>query len=100
MFLALIALVGVIVMVLRPQNDRDDGSVRNRLTVGHMSMLAVLFGVLFAAQLGLGSILSRFEADPLEDLRVPLAGTTIGAALRSLPFGAGLGSFVPRLWRR
>jgi O-antigen ligase len=60
-----------------------------------MSMLAVLFGVLFAAQLGLDGILSRFEADPLEDLRVPLAGTTIEAALRSLPFGAGLGSFVP-----
>ena len=94
-FLAMIALVGVIVMVLRPQKDRDDGSIRNRLTVGRMSILAVLFGVLFAAQLGLGGILSRFEADPLEDLRVPLAGTTIEAALRSLPFGAGLGSFVP-----
>ena len=35
------------------------------------------------------------KADPLEDLRVPLAGTTFEAALRSLPFGTGLGSFVP-----
>ena len=48
-FLAMIALVGVIVMVLRPQKDREDGSIRNRLTVGRMSMLAVLFGVLFCS---------------------------------------------------
>ena len=33
--------------------------------------------------------------DPLEDLRVPFAGTTFEVAIRSLPFGTGLGSFVP-----
>jgi O-antigen ligase len=91
----MIALVGVIAMVLCQQKHREDGSIRKRLTVARMSMFAIVFGVIFAAQLGLGGILSRFEADPLEDLRIPLAGTTFETALRSLPFGTGLGSFVP-----
>ena len=93
--LAIVGLAGIIPMVLSQQNDRQVGSVRSRLTVGRMFMLAVFFGLIFAVQFGLDSILSRLEADPLEDLRVTLAGTTFEAALRSLPFGAGLGSFVP-----
>ena len=93
--LAIVGLAGIILMVLRQQNDRGIGSVRSRLTVDRMFMLAVLFGLIFAVQFGLDSLLSRFEVDPLEDLRITLAGTTFEAALRSLPFGTGLGSFVP-----
>jgi O-antigen ligase len=95
LFLAMVALIGVILMVLRQRKDREEAHIRSRLTVGRMSIIAVVFSVVFAAQFGLGSILTRFEGDPLEDLRVPLAGTTFEAALRSLPFGTGLGSFVP-----
>ena len=94
-FLAMVALVGGILMVVRQQKNRSDGSIRGHLTVGRMSLLAVLFGLFFAVQLGLGSLLTRFEGDPLEDLRVPFASTTFEVALRSLPFGTGLGSFVP-----
>ncbi len=94
MFLAIVGLAGIILMMLRQQNDRDVGSVRSRLTAGRMFMLAAIFGLFFAVQFGLGSVLSRLEVDPLEDLRVTLAGTTFEAALRSLPFGTGLGSFV------
>ncbi len=93
--LAIVALVGVILMVLRQRKHSGHDSVRERLTVARMSIAAVLFAILFAAQFGLGSIFSRFEADPLEDLRLPLASTTFETALRSLPFGTGLGSFVP-----
>ena len=95
MFLAIVGLAGIIIMILRQQNDREVGSVRSRLTAGRMFMLAALFGLVFAVQFGLGSVLSRLEVDPLEDLRVTLAGTTFEAAIRSLPFGTGLGSFVP-----
>ena len=94
-FLAMVALIGIIFMVLRQRKDREDAPIRSRLTVGRMSIIAVVFSVVFAAQFGLDIMLTRFEGDPLEDLRVPLAGTTFEAALRSLPFGTGLGSFVP-----
>jgi O-antigen ligase len=57
-------------------------------------LAAALFAVLFAAQFGLGSMLSRFEGDPLEDLRLTLNRTTLKTASESLPFGTGLGSFV------
>ncbi len=94
-FLAMVALVGVILMVLRQHKDRDSAPVRSGLTVGRMAVLAVLFSVFFAAQFGLGSILSRFQGDRSEDLRLPLAATTFETAVRSLPFGTGLGSFIP-----
>ncbi len=93
-FLAMVALVGVILMVLRQQKDREHEPAGS-LTVGRMSILAVLFAIFFAAQFGLGSVLSRFEGNQLEDLRIPLATATFEAALRSLPFGTGLGSFIP-----
>ena len=95
MFLAIVGLAGIILMILRQQNDREVGSVRSRLSAGRMFMLVAFFGLVFAVQFGLGSVLSRLEVDPLEDLRVTLAGTTFEAAVRSLPFGTGLGSFVP-----
>ncbi len=69
--------------------------MRSRITVGRMSLITVVFAALFAAQFGLGSIMSRFNGDQLQDLRIPLAQTTFETALRSLPFGTGLGSFVP-----
>ena len=94
-FLAMVALIGVVFMVLRRRKDREDAHTRSRLTVGGMSIIAVVFSVVFAAQLGLDSILTRFEGDPLEELRISLAGTTFETALRALPFGTGLGSFVP-----
>ena len=81
-------------MVLRQRIEREDGFIGGRVTVGRMSIVAVLFAVLFAAQFGLGSIMSRFEGDEMEELRVPFATTTLETALRSLPFGTGLGSFV------
>ena len=94
-FLALVALVGVVLMVLRKRKGFEDIPTHTRLTVARRSVLAVLFAILFAVQFGLGGVISRFEGDVLEDLRVPLARTTFEAALRSLPFGAGVGSFVP-----
>ena len=94
-FLAMVALIGVLFMVLRRRKDREDAHIRGRLTVGRMSIIAVVFSVVFAAQLGLDSLLTRFEGDPLEDLRVSLAATTFETALGALPLGTGLGSFVP-----
>lgn len=94
-FLAMAALLGTLLMILRQSSRQDLGRSQSRLTIGRLSVIIVVFAALFAAQFGLGGILSRFGDDQLDDVRAPLAKTTAEAALRSLPFGTGLGSFVP-----
>jgi O-antigen ligase len=93
--LAIAALGGILLMLLRQHNAKQAGSVAHRTGTGRLSIVTVLFAVLFAAQFGLGGILSRFESSPIEDLRLPLAETAFETAYKSLPFGTGLGSFVP-----
>jgi O-antigen ligase len=95
LILAVAALMGTVLMGLR---QRQRGSAKEgpgSLSVRRASAAIVLFAVIFAAQFGLGSILSRFEGDRVEDLRVALNRTGFKAALDALPFGTGLGSFVP-----
>ena len=58
-------------------------------------LVAGLFiAVLIAVQLGLGRVLSRFEVDPLDDLRWTLTERGFSLATSGLPFGTGIGSFV------
>lgn len=94
-FLAIAALGGIILLVFTQRGKEEGHSRGRRFSGGRMSILTILFAAVFAAQFGLGSILSRFQGDPAEDLRVPLAKTTTEAAFKALPFGTGLGSFVP-----
>ena len=56
---------------------------------------AVSVAVLFGAQFALYRAMERFAADPLQDARVVFARNTWQAAISFLPFGSGLGSFVP-----
>ena len=59
-------------------------------------MIAVLgFAAIFAALFGLGGTLTRFEAGQGPDIRGVLSQTTLETALKTLPLGTGLGSFVP-----
>jgi hypothetical protein len=53
--------------------------------------LATILGIQFA----LYRIQARFELDPLADARLPFARNTIEAALAYMPFGSGMGTFVP-----
>ena len=58
------------------------------------TVLAALgFSVLFVVQLGLQRVIDRFQQDVAADLRIPVAKTTLRAALSALPFGTGIGSF-------
>ena len=45
--------------------------------------------------LALYRILDRLGSDPSADVRIPFARNTISAAMVYMPFGSGLGSFVP-----
>ncbi len=90
--LAIVALVGIVLIALK--ENRPTERKHRRLSTSRISLAAALFAVLFAAQFGLGSMLSRFGGDPLEDLRLTLNQTTFETALKTLPFGTGLGSFT------
>jgi hypothetical protein len=46
-------------------------------------------------QFALYRILERFATDPMEDARIVFAQNTITAAKAFMPFGSGLGTFVP-----
>jgi O-Antigen ligase len=65
------------------------------LTARRLALVAVGLALLFAAQFGLNRVMTRFQTDPLEDLRIPLTIVTFETALENLPFGTGFGSFVP-----
>jgi O-antigen ligase len=65
-----------------------------------VSPIKLLFGstilaTTLAVQFALFRILDRFAVDPLEDSRVSFARNTIAAAKAYMPFGSGVGTFVP-----
>jgi O-antigen ligase len=95
LLLAMAALAGIALMAVRQWGTRLHSRGRPGLGAKHAFFAVALFAVIFAAQFGLGSILSRFEGDSVEDLRAALNRTTFATILKTLPAGTGLGSFVP-----
>jgi O-antigen ligase len=93
--LAMAALAGTALMAVRQWARGLPSKAPPRLGAKRAFFAVALFAVIFAAQFGLGSILSRFQGDSIEDLRVALNRTTFDAVLKTLPTGTGLGSFVP-----
>jgi O-antigen ligase len=94
LFLAAAALIGIVLMALK-QNYQDEGrSRRGRVTSSRIAIVIVLCAVFFSVQYGLGGIASRYSKD-FSDSRLALAQTTFETALAALPFGTGLGSFIP-----
>lgn len=94
-FLAILVLAGIIMMIFRHNRlDCLQEDFRRQKKTNRVSVAVAVFAVLFALQVGLGRLLERFDADPADDLRIPLNVTTFATALKALPFGTGLGSFV------
>ncbi len=56
---------------------------------------AILLAIVLTVQFALYRILDRFVTDPLADARVVFAHNTLRAAWAFMPFGSGLGTFVP-----
>ncbi|MBI1867897.1 MAG: O-antigen ligase family protein [Methylocystis sp.] len=65
------------------------------VTPARLMLGATTLAFIFAVQFALYRVLERFDADPLADARIALARNTIEAAKAVMPFGAGLGAFVP-----
>lgn len=84
------ALIGAFLIAATDRRSRDRGQGASRLLLGIMS-----FAIVFSLQFALFRILARFSVDPLTDARVLFTAKTFEAAKFYMPFGTGLGTFVP-----
>jgi O-antigen ligase len=95
LLLAMFALGGIVAIMLRQRRPKAPRARPGRFSTKRASFAAIAFGILFAAQFGLGGMIARLGNDPAADLRVTLNQTAWRTAIKALPFGTGLGSFVP-----
>ena len=86
--LTIVALIGGALLSVGASRQSMHGS--RKVLFG-----AILLGVMIGAQFSLYRVLQRFDTDPLEDARLPFARNTFEAAKEYLPFGSGLGTFMP-----
>ncbi len=94
-FLAMIALAGILAMIEKQRRAAPAFAFQRGPSVRRASFAIIALGILFMAQFGLGGLLTRFEADPAEDLRILFNLATWETVPKALPFGTGLGTFVP-----
>jgi O-antigen ligase len=87
--LAIIALLGALALALADRRKATG------VTPARVLGATVVLAIMFAAQFALYRVMERFSADPLQDARIPFALTTIEAARHFMPFGSGMGTFVP-----
>jgi O-antigen ligase len=88
--LTIVALLGIAALATSDERQTSGLGVK-RLVGGALALV-----LLFASQFALYRVLERFEPDPLgHDTRLIFARTTWEAAWTLMPFGSGLGSFVP-----
>lgn len=64
-------------------------------TPSNLLLLAAGTAAILVVQFALYGILNRFAADPLDDARIQFLQNTLAAAKAYLPFGSGMGTFVP-----
>ena len=87
--LTMVALFGAFALAVSDRRNIS-GATPIKLFVGAIALAAVL-----AVQYALYKILDRFAEDPLGDARLALARNTIALAKAFMPFGSGMGTFVP-----
>jgi O-antigen ligase len=87
--LTMIALFGTFALAYVDRRRESRGTARKLIAV------TVTLAVIFSVQFALYRVMERFDADPLQDTRIPIARNTLAGAAAFLPFGAGMGTFVP-----
>jgi O-antigen ligase len=96
--LTVVALLGAFALAYRAPTGSVGGGSPTRATLRsarRLLLAAASLAILFGAQFALYRIQARFAADPLADWRLPFARNTIEAAMAYMPFGSGMGTFVP-----
>jgi O-antigen ligase len=90
MILTMLSLVGAYGLILLDRRRRN-------FSATPLNFLLAAAGTAFilVVQFALYRVMARFNTDPLDDVRLQFARTTIEAALAYMPFGAGMGTFVP-----
>ncbi|MGB8740824.1 MAG: O-antigen ligase family protein [Xanthobacteraceae bacterium] len=89
--MALLFVAGLAGLLLAWRHGRGQSGRRLvRVAIG-----ANLVGLILAFQFGFVALMQRAEQQGLEDLRWPVARLTSQAAIANMPFGSGLGTFVP-----
>jgi O-antigen ligase len=86
--LTILALIGAFALAWKEWRMVSRGTAG--LVVGGIALIC-----LFVAEFTLYRIMERFANDPLADSRIPFARNTFIAAMDYMPFGSGIGSFVP-----
>jgi O-antigen ligase len=95
--LTIVALVGAVVLAYLDRRTVSRTGRRERLAVTPAKLFlgATALAIIFTVQFSLYRVMERFASDPLVDGRVTFARVTIEAAKAYMPFGSGMGSFVP-----
>ena len=88
--LSLLALFGALAL-----GARDRRALSTDARTAKIVMASIAVTIVLALQFALFRILERFAADPLADARIPFARNTVAAAKEFMPFGSGLGTFIP-----
>ena len=93
--LAVFVLAGIFTIILGRRRSSSDPGVSRNPNVRRASFAVLAFAILFAAQFGLTGLFARRDLNPIEDLRIPINRTVWQTIPKALPFGTGLGTFVP-----
>jgi O-antigen ligase len=89
MALTMLCLLGIGALVFVDRHRALKGSAPGLI------LAAAAVAMVLVLQFGLYRILQTFAADPLDDLRLQFLRNTAAAARAYMPFGAGMGAFVP-----
>jgi O-antigen ligase len=96
--LTMVAVFGALALAYWDRRAARVKGHRERAGVTPIKVLlgATALGIVLSVQFALYRVMERFVAvDPLEDTRIFIAPNTIEAAKGHMPFGSGMGTFVP-----
>lgn len=87
--LTILALLGSLALTFRQERGASSA------TSTKLILTATALALVFSMQFALYRFMERFDTDPLADARIAFARNTITAAKAAMPFGTGMGTFVP-----
>jgi O-antigen ligase len=93
--LTIVALFAGFALAYFDRRARSGHRSRSGITPAKLLFAATSLAIIFIVQFSLVRFIDRFGEDVLADGRIILARNTFKAATAHMPFGAGMGTFVP-----